>query len=248
MIEPADVQETLPYKIDEINYKGHRIELIIEEGALLFSDNHKTAIIKILDFYWDIDPNIIKGISQLVSLNKDAMTDDGRFPLNGENRPLYGGKESTYGGIYFTKRGMSEDIAHRVSTSDKPNSPGFVDNFSGTLAHELTHGGSIDEPPYPGGFFKNIDFRKKFSLQWQQLFGWKWKHKPDEKPSIKFYTTAPEKCIGGRDGYAAIRSEEDIGDSMAAYILNPSILHSDKKLFINKQLNAYKSIAKPETK
>lgn len=214
---------------EEIIFHDHHIQLLTERGAVPFSEKHKAAIHHVLEKYWAIDPQTVQGYHEFISQNRDEIAKQG-FPLNGENGPLRN-KENTLGGaINFTKRGMSMSIAHRVSSATHPGEAGFVDNFSGTLAHELAHGTNPKRHDKSAGFLYDENARKSFDQDWQKMFGWQHTLKEGK---LRIWTTQPEKCIGGASGYAATTWQEDIPDSLAAYLLNPAILHSEKYSFIH---------------
>lgn len=131
-------------------------------------------------------------------------------------------------------------IPHRISTGMRPEEAGFVDNFSGTLAHELAHGGSTSSMTRPGGLFFDDNYgHHMFYEPWYEKFGWTWDR---INGKTIFSTKYPEKCIGGGAGYAATRPEEDICDSVAAYILNPQALDSGRRQFIQERIAEYRKI------
>lgn len=231
--------------ISEIEFKGHKIQLISQKDAIPFTPEHIEQINLVLQEYWDIDPQIVQGYKQFISENKDNIPKNKQFPLNGENGPCIGkDKNDGYGAIYFTKRGMNQKIPHRVSSTKSSDEPGFVDNFSGTLAHELAHGTSTTHQDRPAGFIYDLTHRNEFYSKWQTLFGWK--HKIIDK-KVEFSTSQPEKCIGGVDGYASTRPEEDINDSLTAYILNPNALHPEKKELFKQTVKKIQKPSKPAT-
>lgn len=241
-LQHKDDVETNKTLAREIDFYGHKIQLISQENATPFTDKHVERIIPILEFYWLIDPRVVQGYTQFVSENKDEVSENGRFPLNGENGSCIGKEsEGAHGAIYFTKLGMDISIPHRISSADNQGEEGFVDNFSGTVAHEIAHGGAITHQVRPAGFFYDTDLRNQFYREWQNQFGWE--HSiVDGK--VVFRTSQPEKCIGGTDGYAAISPEEDMPDSLAALILNPNIVHPEKREFLKEKIKEYKQKTK----
>ena len=57
----------------------------------------------------------------------------------------------------------------------------------------------------------------------------------------------PEKCIGGKKGYVASKNwQEDICGSVAAYLLNPSVLDKEKKEFLENKIDEYKQNCESE--
>jgi hypothetical protein len=173
---------------------------------------------------------------------------------------------------------MDLNHPHRVSTATTPEESGFVDNFSGTLAHEMAHIGAGGSG---SGFFTDRQLNSAFIQGWTKQFGWThlfpnvkdeatnrwvqsdsptlgWKRNaegfwqkgdhiiytstdPRNDKNIE-YTTMPEKCIGGVSSYAASTlMQEDICDSMAAYILNPHVLYEGKREFIHQSIKEYRA-------
>ncbi len=234
-IVAAQTQNERPLvQTKEIDFHGHHIQLLTEQGGIPFSETHIEAINEILEKFWSIDPQIVRGYLQFISQNREEISDHG-FPLNGENGPLRNHKHTVGGAIYFTKRGMDTATAHRISSTNKVNAEGFVDNFSGTLVHELAHGTNPDRHERPAGFLYNDIIRNAFDQAWQKQFGW---HHQLKDGRVQTWTTQPEKCIGGAKGYAATTWQEDIPDSVAACLLNSPILHAEKRNFINKTLSS----------
>ncbi len=171
--------------------------------------------------------------------------------MNGKNAYVEKDKYS----ILFSKEGMEITRPHRVSLSEDPQGEGFVDNFSGTLAHEITHAGREYTK-----LFDDIKFNRDFVVEWQVKFGWKLVERAlSEDSNIEWeknaagqwqngdyivlgdsFTSMPEKCIGGKNSYASsIAYYEDICDSVAAFLLNPAALNEEKRKFLEDKINEY---------
>ncbi len=248
-----------------ILFENHKIELLSEEGAVEFSREHTEKIEKVLNLFSENGMNPMKRFSEFESTNNSNVIFYKTFPGNGRN---ISGHDGLWG-VEFFNEGMDVDKAHRISSSEDSQEEGFVDNFSGTLAHELTHTGTAME------LFDDRNFNREFIMDWREKFGWKyilpniknektgrweksnpvegWEKNKDGKwqngdyiVMKEEYTTMPEKCIGNERGYAAsVDWQEDICDSVAAYLLNPSILNEEKREFLENKINEYKQNYKP---
>lgn len=246
-----------------ILFENYEVELLSDEGAVEFSEGHIEKIEKVLNLFSENGLEPLKGFSKFESINNSDAQFRGGFPANAN---IGYDKSKELATIVFYNRGMDANIAHRISSSENSQEEGFVDNFSGTLVHELTHGDT-------GGakLFNDSEFNQKFIREWQEKFGWKyifpnvknketgrWEqsvnpNKGWEKDEDGFwrnddyivagleYTTMPEKCIGGKENYAASKNwQEDVCDSVAAYLLNPSVLDEEKREFLENKINEYK--------
>ncbi|MFZ2970162.1 MAG: hypothetical protein WA063_03380 [Minisyncoccia bacterium] len=250
-------------KEKSVLYQNHEIKLEFGEGAIEFSESHKKKIMEVLNHYNEIDPELIKNFSKFESTNASGVLYYKTFP--GNARIIHGDGDKW--GIEFFNAGMDIKKPHRISSSENLDEDGFVDNFSGTLAHEITHGGTHVK------IFSDKEFNQNFIREWWKKFGWGYVHpiikntitnRPEQskEPTIGWeknengkwqkgdynimkeeYTTMPEACIGGKDGYAArVDMNEDVCDSVAAYLLNPSILDKGKCEFIKNKISEYKKV------
>lgn len=247
-----------------ILFEDYKIDLLCKKEAAEFSEEHIEKIKKVLNLFSEINPEAGKGFSKFESINNPNAKSRGYFP-----RSAYIGydNDKELSSIIFYNRGMDTNIAHRISSSDDSKEKGFVDNFSGTLAHELAHGDTSG-----ARLFNDRKFSQDFVWEWQEKFGWKtitstvknkntdkweqsviaegWEKNKDELWQNNDYivagleyTTMPEKCIGGKKGYAASTYyQEDICDSVAAYLLNPSVLDKEKYEFIKNKISEYKKV------
>jgi len=86
-----------------------------------------------------------------------------------------------------------------------------VSGLAGTVAHEFGH------------IFINAD--SKFADKWRSTFGW-------EPGQDRFRTTQPERCV---TTYAQYSEDEDICESLAAVLNNPSVLDRDKLVFLRER-------------
>jgi len=245
-----------------ILFENHKIELLSEEGAVEFGEEHIKKIEKVLNLFSENGLSPAKKFSEFESINNPDAKHRGGFL--GSAHIGYG-KSKELSAIIFYNYGMNTNKPHRISSSENFKGKGFVDNFSGTLAHELTHGGTTGEK-----FFDDYKFNREFIQEWREKFGWKYvrKNVKNEKTgrwekaapvegwekdkdgfwrnndyiiTREEYTTMPEKCIGGKRGYAAsVSQQEDICDSVAAYLLNPSILDKEKREFLENKIKEYK--------
>ena len=239
-----------------------------EKEAALFSPEHIRLASEVIKKFQEIvgdEVLIMAQYGSIVSRNDPQRTLAGRFPMNGENlQDSKNGKNR----VVIYNRGMDTTIPHRVSTPDR-----FVDNFSGTVVHEITHGGSFVR------IFADLARNRQFILEWKKEFGWKsvfanvknhttgewekskipaegWKkndggywQKGEYVVTEEEYTDLPERCIGGSKGYAAsVGPQEDICDSITAYLLNPDALVPKKRQFIEKWLAENKSNLDSATK
>ena len=251
-----------------IIFEDHKIELLSKEGAVEFNEEHIEKIKKVLNLFSKIGLKPAKGFSGFESVNVPDAKHRGGFPANAEI--IYGAKDLD--GIKFYNRGMDTSIAHRISSSENFGEEEFIDNFSGTLAHELAHGNTSGAK-----LFDDRKFNQEFIREWQERFGWeyifpniknektgRWERSTNSVEGWKKdedgfwrnndyvvagieYTTMPEKCMGGKKGYAASKNwQEDICDSVAAYLLNPSVLDEEKKEFLENKFNEYKQNYKPD--
>ena len=262
--EPREAFET---KIENkfILFDNHKINFKVEKDAAEFSENHKKKITKVLNRFSEIDPDLIKNFSTFESTNHPDALYYKTFPANAR---IVNGDGDKWG-IEFFNAGMDTKKPHRISSSENLDEDGFVDNFSGTLVHEITHGGTHAK------IFSDKEFNSNFIQEWWKKFGWGYVHpiiknnitnRPEQskEPTIGWeknengkwqkgdyiimkeeYTTMPEACIGGKDGYAArVDMNEDVCDSVAAYILNPTILDAGKREFLENKINEYKTTRK----
>ncbi len=245
----------------KILIENHEIKLLSGKEAVEFSEDHKQKIAEVLSRFSEIDPELAKGFSEFESTNAPEAKYYGVFPANA--RIIKGSGDKW--GIEFFNAGMDMKKSHRISSTEDSDDEGFVDNFSGTLAHEITHGGTHVR------IFSDRKFNDEFIHEWREKFGWKeifptvknsetdkWEiskvpaegWKKNEKGKLQKedyivmrneYTTMPEACVGGKNGYAArVNMTEDICDSVAAYLLNPHILNEDKREFLKNKINEYK--------
>lgn len=150
----------------ELIFKDHRITLEVEEGASPFTQEHIDRITRILDFYWQIDPELVKKYSFFLSEHSIQPNWFNRFPRNGENIVMRNGRT----GIIFTEEGMNLHSPHRISSSQTEQELGFVDSFSGTVAHELCHGGDV---PLNVRIFSDEIKNVAFVKEWVEKFNWK---------------------------------------------------------------------------
>lgn len=246
--------------------KDYRIELVVREGAIPFTEEHLLRAQPIIEFFWSLDPHTVRKYIEIQSINAPGLRWYNRFDINGANTFA---TNSTNFGILFTNRGMNSDLPHRVSPTTNKQDKGFIDNFSGTLAHELTHG-CEDFPK----LFPDSEFNRRFLLEWQKKFGWRsvfqtiqdengmwslsdrpmpgWMKNSEGKWQSGDYiivgtmfTSMPEKCIGGKNSYSSsVHFGEDICDSMAAYVLSSTLLHTEKREFLEETIAEYKSLRK----
>lgn len=263
----TNISEDIENKIENksILFDDYEINLEAGKEAIEFSENHKKKIIEVLNRFSEIDPDLIKNFSKFESTNASDVLYYKTFPGNARIIQGDGGKW----GIEFFNAGMDMKKPHRISSSENFDEDGFVDNFSGTLAHEITHGGTHVK------IFSDKEFNQNFIREWWKKFGWGYVHpiiknnitnRPEQskEPTIGWeknengkwqkgdysimkeeYTTMPEACIGGKDGYAArVDMNEDVCDSVAAYLLNSSILNAGKREFLESKINEYKTIKK----
>ena len=166
-MEPVGIAPREIVSRQELIFRGHKIELQTEAGAVPFSPEHIARITPILEFYWDIDPELVRKWDYFKSAGfTEYDTWKGGFPKCGANE-----KNDTKNGVVFTKRGMSLVLPHRVSSGLTQVDKGFVSSFSGTTAHEMAHGGvgnglGVKLLPSENG-------NMEFYLDWVKKFGWK---------------------------------------------------------------------------
>ncbi|HNY36064.1 MAG TPA: hypothetical protein PLD14_00665 [Candidatus Pacearchaeota archaeon] len=157
------------------------------------------------------------------------LEDNQKQSLSGnENYPLNGFAKKNWQAIEIMPRGVDINNDHRV---------GEISNFEGTLTHEIGH--FIQDKfleKWKEAGFKWIDFNKE---EWEkryvnngecQISQYINKKTGEIAPGTQ-YPLKPEECI---DDYAKKNMEEDICDSIVAYIYNPSKLKeiSSKKFEI----------------
>lgn len=258
--EKQKPDENFEEKKESILFENNEINLSSEKEAVEFSEDHKEKITEVVEAFSRIDPELVKNFNKFKSVNDPDRKFYGIFPANAH---IIKGNDDKWG-IEFFNAGMDTKKAHRISSTENPNESGFVDNFSGTLAHEITHGGTTAK------IFNDRKFNEEFIKEWREKFGWKnifpaiksnetgkweiskqppegWGKNKDGKwqkgdyviMGVE-YTTMPEACIGGKNGYSAsVDMYEDICDGVASYLLNPSILNKDKRVFIKNKINEY---------
>jgi hypothetical protein len=164
-MEPMNpLAEIVPPK-QEVVFRGHTIELRTEPGAVPFTPEHIARITPVLEFYWDVNPEIVKAYTFLRSQNRPDATNFSTFRASGSNSV-----SPQTRGIDFFNFGMDIAAAHRVSPTSNPAEHGFIDNFSGTLAHEMAHIGAGGSG---GGFFNDSKLNTAFIMDWSEQFGWK---------------------------------------------------------------------------
>lgn len=266
-INKAESEKTADNRIEEksIFFQNQEIKLHFEEGVE-FNEQHIEKMNKILNLFVEIDPDFLKKFYRFNSENNKKEEIRGAFPLSAINTFPSGTTKNIE--ILFFRRGMNIDIPHRTSSSSDSQDDGFVDNFSGTLAHELTHGSPNIK------LFSDIRFNTDFVVEWQERFGWKkvfppikdengrWTYSKDPSEGWRKnedgrwqkddyivmkedYTSMPEKCIGGKNGYAAsFNVSEDICDSVAAFLLNSSTLDEEKCQFLKDKIAEYHEFIK----
>lgn len=123
---------------------------------------------------------------------------------NDERFPLNGLAEKDMRCLKIMPRALDIDKTHRVEG---------VLNFEGTLVHEVGH------------FIED-----RFLEEWRKHYQWREKREGEIAPGDK-YPVQPNECI---DDYAKKDEQEDICDSLVAYIYNPKRLKeiSPKKFSI----------------
>lgn len=202
-------EKGIPQEQWTIQINGKEITIYNFKKEKTLSQNHIGIIQKSIKEMVQRFPQVLDHLNFILFDDRQRPSlydDEEKFPLNGLRED-----QNTFS---ISPRGMRLDIPHRISS---------VSNFQGTLIHELAH-------------FVECQFLDK----WVEKFQWRYyKDNPDwEEKEIKgkkkwvnkktgevaisiVYPLEPEKCVSE---YAKISMQEDICESVVAYIFDPEKL------------------------
>ena len=181
-----------------------------------FSDTHIETTQKVLGDLARRFPDILTKIDWILIDNQQLpsiFNDEERYPVNGME--IWG--QPT---VVIMPRGMQTNLSHRIKE---------ISNFQGTLCHELAH--LIED---------------QFKTKWQQISSWQsivnhpnwekvagplqidgsrayfWVNQQTQEKSFSGqYPSHPEQCI---THYARLNLEDDIAESLVAYLYCPEKL------------------------
>jgi len=188
------------FTADEYRRKipNEQVEFFINDKNITFYNFNKEK--ELSEIHIEKIKNVFKEMTERFpgSLNNIdwVLIDDVQQPsLSGDEKfPLNGLADKDRRCLKIMPRAMDIDKTHRVEG---------VLNFEGTLAHEIGH------------FIEDI-----FLEEWRKYYQWREKREGEIAPGNK-YPVQPDECI---DDYAKKDMQEDICDSLVAYIYNPQRL------------------------
>jgi hypothetical protein len=174
------------------------------------SDEHIEEAEKVLKDFETRFPKAVNGVKWVL------IEDTQRPSLSGSEElyPTNGIAEKQWQAFVIMPKGMDINKEHRV---------GGISNFGGTIAHELVHFIEDDLKEEWNKNFKWEDFKKE---EWESRVNSSGQIRNFNKKTGKMapgnlYPLQPEQCISD---YAKKNIEEDICDSLVAYIYNPEKL------------------------
>lgn len=209
----------MPKEQIEVSINGKQIVIYNFNSEIPFNDKYLADTITVLENYAKHFPQVIDKLNYILIDNKQAPShygDDEKFPLNGSTG-------RTTGVITLYPKGLDRRL-HRV--------PG-VDNFKGTLTHELTHLIWTEwEKEWKDHFPKYLidpkgdQFREEVIKYQGRTFGVIY----DKQTGYRIFSgQVPKYSEQYLNNYTWIQDVEDICDSMVAYIHNPKLLEDVSK-------------------
>lgn len=205
-------EKGIPVEQIEFTINGRRVAIYNYCEEKLFTDGHVTGMTRVFEEFASRFPQILQQISWVLINNNQlpsAFGDPDKYPTNGMANP-YDRRE-----FRLFPRGM-ELFPFRIPS---------VSNFEGVLTHELTH-------------LIQDEFQEEWleKFQWQFCIDhpdWEWKTTPDGASTRLFHKKTgemapnsafplqPDSCV---TDYAKIDWNEDVCESMVAYIYDPKLL------------------------
>lgn len=212
-----------------VSIHGHTIEILSYGSDLKLDPEHLQELHEVLDKIYLVSPELVQNYLKIFAVN-DYNAESKDYALNGEN--ISRASDSKSRGIKLTQLGFNMHIEHRV---------GGMDNFAGTIVHEIGHALPVIFPEVINKWRKHLDYipilkdGEVNDSDWQKITRENgqvgFKHVARGLVSVRGEQGVPKDLDRLPSAYAAFSPDEDLSDSFALYILNSDKLDKERKQF-----------------